>query len=66
MKTVDKRSGRLHRRQFLQISATAAAGLLVSSLEGWASSAPEKRIKVAVIGCGSVSNSYFRNYYHLT
>lgn len=58
MKTLEKESGRLYRRQFLQISATAAAGLLVSSLEGWASSTVYKKIKVAVIGCGSVSNSY--------
>jgi len=43
MKTVDKRSGRLHRRQFLQISATAAAGLLASSLESWASRTADKK-----------------------
>lgn len=58
MKTVEKESGKLHRRQFLQISTTAATGLLVSSLESWASFTADKKIKVAVIGCGSVSNSY--------
>lgn len=36
----------------------ASAALLVSSLEGWAATTPEKKLKVAVIGCGSVSNRY--------
>ncbi len=58
MKKVEKEPGRLHRRQFLQISGTAAAGLLVSSLESRASSSADKKIRVAVIGCGSVSNMY--------
>lgn len=46
------------REQFLKTTATAAAALLVSSLEGWAAALPEKKLRVAVIGCGSVSNRY--------
>lgn len=46
------------RKKFLQYSAAAGAALLVSSLEGWASTTPEKKLRVAVIGCGSVSNRY--------
>lgn len=58
MNIIEKESGRLHRRKFLQISSTVAAGLLVSSLESLALSTAVKKIRVAVIGCGSVSNSY--------
>ena len=46
------------REQFLKSTAMAAAALLVSSLEGWAAAMPEKKLRVAVIGCGSVSNRY--------
>lgn len=35
----------------------AGAALLVSSLEGWAATT-DKKLRVAVIGCGSVSNRY--------
>lgn len=46
----------ISRKQFLNYSAAGAA-LLLSSLEGWA--APNgKKLRMAVIGCGSVSNSY--------
>jgi predicted dehydrogenase len=48
----------LSREQFLKTTAMAGAGLLVSSLESWALQSPEKKLKVAVIGCGSVSNRY--------
>lgn len=47
----------ISREEFLKTTALAAAGALVSSLEGFASSA-EKKLRVAVIGCGSVSNRY--------
>jgi predicted dehydrogenase len=46
------------REQFIKSTAMTAAALLVSSLEGWAHAFPEKKIRVAVIGCGSVSNRY--------
>jgi predicted dehydrogenase len=46
------------RQEFLQRTAMAGAACLVSSIEGVA--APQqKKIRVGVIGCGSVSNQYF-------
>lgn len=48
----------LSRQEFLKRTAMASAALLVSSLEGWAATTPEKKLKVALIGCGSVSNRY--------
>src|ERR1700750_1652727 len=47
----------ISRAQFLKKSAMAGAALLVSSLETWAL-ATDKKLKVAIIGCGSVSNRY--------
>lgn len=49
---------RVTRKKFLQYTATAGAAVLISSLEGWALATDEKKLKVAVIGCGSVSNRY--------
>lgn len=46
------------RQQFLQQTAMAGAALLLSSLEGLAAERPDKKIRVAVIGCGSVSGVY--------
>lgn len=46
------------RSEFLKRTAIAGAGLLLTSLEGWAATTEDKKIRVAVIGCGSVSNSY--------
>lgn len=46
------------RGEFLKKTAMASAALLVSSLESWASATPDKKLKVALIGCGSVSNRY--------
>ena len=46
------------RQQFLQQTALAGAALLASSLESLASTRPDKKIRVAVIGCGSVSTQY--------
>lgn len=48
----------ISRQEFLQRSTLAAAAMLVSSLEGLAKSAPQKKIRVALIGCGSVSGQY--------
>jgi predicted dehydrogenase len=48
----------ISREQFLKMTAFAGAGLLVSSLESWAVAKGAKKIRVAVIGCGSVSNRY--------
>jgi predicted dehydrogenase len=48
----------ISRQQFLQGTAMAAAAVLLSSLEGWAITTNNKKLKVALIGCGSVSNRY--------
>jgi predicted dehydrogenase len=49
---------KITRQKFLHHTAMASAALLVSSLEGWAGTDPDKKLRVAVIGCGSVSNRY--------
>ena len=49
----------LTRQEFLQQSAMAGAALLLTSLEGFAKSTQQQKIKVGVIGCGSVSGQYF-------
>ena len=46
------------RHEFLQRTAMAGAAVLLSSLESLAMSTPEKKLRVAIIGCGSVSNRY--------
>ena len=46
------------RQEFLQRTAIAGAAVLLSSLESLAITTPEKKLKVALIGCGSVSNRY--------
>ena len=51
-------SNEISRQQFLKTTALASAALLVSSLEGWAISTDDKKLRVALIGCGSVSNRY--------
>ncbi len=48
----------ISRQGFLQRTALAGVGLLLSSLESFALGTADKKIKVAVIGCGSVSNRY--------
>ena len=48
---------KITREHFLKTTAMAGAALLVSSLEGWAATT-DKKLRVAVIGCGSVSNRY--------
>lgn len=50
-------SYKMSRENFLKTSALASAGLLLSSLESWAIN-DNKKLRVAVIGCGSVSNRY--------
>lgn len=51
-------SSNISRQQFLQSSAMAGAALLLSSLEGWAGSTEDKKLRVGLIGCGSVSNRH--------
>lgn len=45
------------RKEFLQRTSLAAAGMLLGSLESWAR-AEDRRIRIGVIGCGSVSTQY--------
>ena len=49
---------KLSRQQFLQTTAMAGAAVLLSSLEGFARERADKKLRVAIIGCGSVSNRY--------
>ena len=48
------------RQKFLQYTAMAGAAVLLSSLEGLCiENKADKKLRVAVIGCGSVSNSVY-------
>jgi hypothetical protein len=47
----------LSRQQFLQRTTMASAAVLLGSLKGFAIE-EQKKIKVAIIGCGSVSTQY--------
>ena len=49
---------KLSRKEFLEKTGAAAAGILVSSITSYAGHQAQKQIKVGVIGCGSVSNMY--------
>ena len=49
---------KISREAFLQRLSMAGAAVLLSSLEGLALNSNEKKIRVAVIGCGSVSTQY--------
>lgn len=51
-------SENISRQKFLQYTAAAGAAVLLSSLESLALTTDDKKLKVAVIGCGSVSNRY--------
>lgn len=48
----------ISRKTFLQYTAAAGAAVLLSSLESFALGKAGKKLRVAVIGCGSVSNRY--------
>ena len=48
----------ISRQKFLQQTAMAGAAVLLSSLESFALTKADKKLRVAVIGCGSVSNRY--------
>jgi len=51
-------SEEISRQEFLKYTAAASAAVLLSSLESFAVGKPEKKLRVAIIGCGSVSNRY--------
>ena len=46
------------RQKFLQRTAMASASMLITSLESWAGMRMDKKLRIALIGCGSVSNRY--------
>lgn len=48
----------ISRKKFLEYTASAGAAVLLSSLESFARQQPEKKLRIAEIGCGSVSNRY--------
>jgi predicted dehydrogenase len=48
----------ISRKDFLSMTATASAAMLLGSLEGWAAEKKLTKLRVAIIGCGSVSNRY--------
>lgn len=48
----------ISRQQFLNQTTLATAALLLSSLEGFALTKQDKKIRIAIIGCGSVSTQY--------
>lgn len=51
-------NNQITRQQFLHQTAMAGAAVLLSSLKTLASTTAEKKVRVAVIGCGSVSTKY--------
>jgi predicted dehydrogenase len=51
------------RTEFLHQVSLLSAGALITPIASWAESKPDKKIRVAVIGCGSVSGVYLP---HLT
>jgi predicted dehydrogenase len=48
----------MDRQQFLKQTAMAGAAILLSNLESLAAATADKKLRVALIGCGSVSNRY--------
>jgi predicted dehydrogenase len=51
------------RTEFLQQVSLLSAGAMISPISSWAETTPDKKIRVAIIGCGSVSGVYLP---HLT
>jgi predicted dehydrogenase len=54
----NKTKSGISRQQFLQRTAMAGAAVLLANLESFAITTADKKIRVALIGCGSVSNRY--------
>jgi predicted dehydrogenase len=48
----------ISRQQFLKQATLAGAAILLANLESWAITTEDKKLRVALIGCGSVSNRY--------
>ena len=49
----------LSRKKFLQYTASAGAAVLLSSLESFAMGKDDKKLKVAVIGCGQCKRKLY-------
>lgn len=49
---------KLSRKKFLESTALGSIGMFVASIESFAIKNNSKKIKVAIIGCGSVSTQY--------
>jgi predicted dehydrogenase len=58
MKSNSETKTGISRQQFLKQTALAGAAVLLSNLESWAITTKDKKLRVALIGCGSVSNRY--------
>jgi predicted dehydrogenase len=58
MKSNQETNSTISRQQFLKQTAMAGAAILLSNLESFAAATEDKKLRVAVIGCGSVSNRY--------
>jgi predicted dehydrogenase len=58
MENTNETKNGISREQFLKRTAMASAALLLSNLESWAKTTDDKKLRVALIGCGSVSNRY--------
>lgn len=48
----------MNRTEFIQHMALLSAGALLNPIESWAKLRPNKKIRLAIIGCGSVSGVY--------
>lgn len=48
----------ISRQEFLKMTASAGAAMLLTSLESFAKETNAQKLRIAVIGCGSVSNRY--------
>jgi predicted dehydrogenase len=58
METNNEKKAGISRQDFLKRTALASAAMLLSNLESWAITTDDKKLRVALIGCGSVSNRY--------
>jgi predicted homoserine dehydrogenase-like protein len=48
----------ISRMEFLKMTGMAGAAILLSSLESFAKESKSSKLRIGVIGCGSVSNRY--------
>jgi len=58
MENNNQTTSNITRQQFLKQTALAGAAVLLSNLESFAATREDKKLRVALIGCGSVSNRY--------